>query len=245
MDHIVASLATAPEQGLVSLRLDDCFLRPAALESLCRAVRTSSLKNISLRHNRISASGGVALALMIRDYPDVVPTPLSPNPSMSGTPISSVASSPTSSVANLSLPSPMTPSLASPIPRVGPQLPPPKHPVAMGLQTTYTPYVPRARRGRAGPTIATHPLSPTGEHVPIITSSTQGGVTARHPAPGSPMGARHADGSLRSDAGPSAALLDKVRALDSLPRLGALRTLDLKGNDLRVSKTFFWVLFVG
>ena len=34
--------------------------------------------------------------------------------------------------------------------------------------------------------------------------------------------------------GPSAALLDKVRALDALPRLGALRTLDLKGNDLRV-----------
>ena len=38
----------------------------------------------------------------------------------------------------------------------------------------------------------------------------------------------------RHDAGPSAALLDKVRALDALPRLGALRTLDLKGNDLRV-----------
>lgn len=40
--------------------------------------------------------------------------------------------------------------------------------------------------------------------------------------------------SARHDAGPSAALLDKVRALDALPRLGALRTLDLKGNDLRV-----------
>jgi hypothetical protein len=33
---------------------------------------------------------------------------------------------------------------------------------------------------------------------------------------------------------PSAALLDKVRALDSLPRLGELRTLDLRGNDIRV-----------
>jgi len=39
------------------------------------------------------------------------------------------------------------------------------------------------------------------------------------------------------EAGPSAALLDKVRALDALPRVGALRTLDLKGNDLRVC---FW-----
>lgn len=35
-------------------------------------------------------------------------------------------------------------------------------------------------------------------------------------------------------AGPSVALLDKVRALDSLPRLGALKTLDLRGNDLKV-----------
>ncbi|KAJ7751809.1 hypothetical protein DFH07DRAFT_826178 [Mycena maculata] len=32
--------------------------------------------------------------------------------------------------------------------------------------------------------------------------------------------------------GPSAALLDKVRVLDALPRVGALWTLDLKGNDL-------------
>lgn len=38
--------------------------------------------------------------------------------------------------------------------------------------------------------------------------------------------------------GPSAALLDKVRALDSLPRIGALRTLDLKGNDLRGGITY-------
>ena len=39
-------------------------------------------------------------------------------------------------------------------------------------------------------------------------------------------------------AGPSAALLDKVRALDALPRLGELRTLDLRGNDIRVSSPF-------
>lgn len=36
------------------------------------------------------------------------------------------------------------------------------------------------------------------------------------------------------DQGPSAALLDKVRALDALPRIGSLKTLDLKGNDIRV-----------
>ncbi|KAF5339788.1 hypothetical protein D9611_009036 [Ephemerocybe angulata] len=238
IEYIVASLSTAPEPGLVSLRMDDCLLRPAVLETLCRAVRTSSLRNISLRHNRISASGGVALALMIRDYPDVVPTPLSPAPSMSWTPSSSAASSPTSSVSNLPLPlpSPLAP------PKSGlPPAPPPRHPPAVGLQTTYTPYVPRSRRGRptGTPTTATSNISPAGQHVPLITSSSQGGVTTRHPppSPATPTSA-HPEGSFRHDAGPSAALLDKVRALDSLPRLGALRTLDLRGNDLRTGITY-------
>jgi protein phosphatase 1 regulatory subunit 37 len=91
------------------------------------------------------------------------------------------------------------------------------------------------------------PLSPTGQQIPIITSSSQGGVTTRHLSAAS--GHRHdvsfshsnannstsSTAGARHDTGPSAALLDRVRALDSLPRLGALRTLDLKGNDLRVS----------
>lgn len=35
IEYIVAALAIAPESGLASLRLDDCQLRPAALEALC------------------------------------------------------------------------------------------------------------------------------------------------------------------------------------------------------------------
>lgn len=198
-----------------------------------RAVRTSSLKNISLRHNRISASGGVALALMIRDYPDVVPGHLSPTPSnIFDTPTSSVASSPTSSVTNLSL-STNPPSLSVNT-NIASLPPPPRHPT-VNMQTTYTPYVPKARRGKVAPP-ALNPLSPTGQHVPLITSSSQGGVTTRHPAPGSGSGTAPNGHGLAHDTGPSAALLDKVRALDNLPRLGALRTLDLKGNDLRVSE---------
>ena len=38
--------------------------------------------------------------------------------------------------------------------------------------------------------------------------------------------------------GPSAALLEQVRALDNLPRLGALQTLDLKGNDIRTGISY-------
>lgn len=38
IEYIVAALETAPEPGLISLRLDDCSLRPAALEALCTPI---------------------------------------------------------------------------------------------------------------------------------------------------------------------------------------------------------------
>jgi protein phosphatase 1 regulatory subunit 37 len=248
----VAALKNPPETGILSLKLDDCALRPAALEALSKAVRTSSLRNISLRHNRINATGAVALALMIKDYPDSASIPLS-----STSPASSAPPSPISSSASLPL-SPVLPAVPQ-SPQLGStaltsrqhpptshtphqsstangktnSLPPPPHrtaPATPQLQTTYTPYVPRSRRGAAGvaasqaappprtptaPAAAMSSVSPPAS-VPIITSSAQGGVTTR-----------------TTHQGPSAALLDKVRALDNLPRLGALRTLDLRGNDLR------------
>ena len=42
------------------------------VKSSAHAVRSSSLRNISLRHNKITANGAVALALMIKDYPDAM-----------------------------------------------------------------------------------------------------------------------------------------------------------------------------
>ena len=173
---------------------------------------------------------------MIKDYPDVVPATPSPT---------SLPSSPVSSTMSQSPPgTPTTPTSSGfasfPLPnspRFGPILPPPRHPHTTP-QTTYTPYIPRKTRRAHQPTPL--PLSPTGQPVPLITSSLQGGVTTRHPVPsplssGSLSSDASVDARLRHTLGPSAALLDKVRALDTLPRLGALRTLDLRGNDLRVS----------
>ncbi|KAH7929207.1 RNI-like protein [Leucogyrophana mollusca] len=245
IDPSPATDTTLPNTGLVSLRLDDCALKPAALEALSRTVRTSSLRNISLRHNRITATGAVALALMIRDYPDAIPVPGAP-------------SSPAGSVSAFSPPpSPMSPSFPNPQSpatnanaNAPPPRPPPRHPAAAGPQTTYTPYIPRARRAPAAvPAHAnsyayTNPLSATGHPVPIITSNSQGGITTRHEAGGGLVnGSASAGGSAITHnnahaQGPSAALLDKVRALDTLPRLGALRTLDLRGNDLRSGVTY-------
>ncbi|KAG6828374.1 hypothetical protein H0H92_008216 [Tricholoma furcatifolium] len=269
IEYIVAALATAPNPGLVSLRLDDCALRPAALETLSRAVRTSSLRNISLRHNRITATGAVALALMIRDYPDTVPTTSTTSSfpsSASGTPSSSAASSPTSSHFNLPLPtspttptpSTLTPSSAAPPQsapaRPGPVLPPPRHPT-QNVQTTYTPYIPRSRRpGPGTPSTTTTPVYPNPplSAVPIITSSSQGGVTTRHlppqphsAAPGgvfdrkplSGLGGLGGAGSGRHDAGPSAALLDKggiTYIAQVLKRNRTLKVLNLSENKLDV-----------
>jgi protein phosphatase 1 regulatory subunit 37 len=45
IEFIVAALETPPEQGLESLRLDDCSLRPAALEILCESISSHSLSS--------------------------------------------------------------------------------------------------------------------------------------------------------------------------------------------------------
>lgn len=204
--------------------------------STAQAVRVSSLRNISLRHNKINATGAVAVALMIRDYPDRFPasagnSPSSPQSFLSPPATPSTPSSPVS---------PELPLAPVPPPRSGPILPPPRHPSA-APQTTYTPYIPKARRAAAAAASATtlnntNPLSPNGQQIPIITSSAQGGVTARHPVP--PPFSQTSTQPGHHGHGPSAALLDKVRALDALPRLGALRTLDLRGNDIRVGLLF-------
>ncbi|KAJ7123492.1 hypothetical protein C8R44DRAFT_620615 [Mycena epipterygia] len=241
VECIVAALGeySPGPRGLVSLKLDDCALRAAALETLSRAVRTSSLRNISLRHNRISPTGAVALALMIRDYPDVLNAPVPASPSshhhqhldLTNSPASSVHSSPT--IPPAPLPLALGPGGKPP--------PPPRHPgsTITAAQTTYTPYVPR-RRQQSVPV----PAAPPGRAV--VASSVQGGVTARH-VPSLDTGRGLTGDALskererereRERDGPSAALLDKVRALDALPRVGALRTLDLRGNDLRTGITY-------
>ena len=83
--------------------------------------------------------------------------------------------------------------------------------------------------------------APDPPNVPVITSSSGGGVVVRHTVNGTVnaggVGGLHP--AKKGSGGPSAALLDNVRALDSLPRLGELRTLDLRGNDIRVCYTIF------
>ncbi|KAG1850462.1 hypothetical protein F4604DRAFT_1970301 [Suillus subluteus] len=217
VDYTAVSLTTVPEPGLTSLHLDYCSLRVPALDVAIN-VRTSSnfdqvwqpelfvirpFATSLLRHKRINATGAVALALMIRDHPDVVPT--TPNSSTFPSQGSIISSPPSSPIPPFAHPPP-----PSSVTRTGPVLPPPRLLSTMPPQTTYAPH---------------------------------GDVTTRHLAPNTvpqrSKGGLHPNGTAhRHDDRPSAALPDEVRALDALPRLGALRTLDLRGNDLRNEVTY-------
>lgn len=229
LEKVDLSFQSTGKPQLVSLRMDGCNLRPAALEALAHAVRTAPLQHISLRNNRIAPSGAVALALMIKDYPDTVPH------ATNG--IGSVPSSPSISQ-SMPLSPPPTPrsTVISPATAVRqaaiPPAPAPTQQATPG--TTYTPYIPRSKRASAI-AVVTAPASVDREErqVPRFSTSQGGGVTTRHLPTQSPSEVVSAATAAARAAGPSIALLDKVRALDNLPRLGALKTLDLRGNDLR------------
>lgn len=72
-----------------------------------------------------------------------------------------------------------------------------------------------------------------------VPPNSQSGAGAAGEGVGAGRGQQGAATGSPSSHGPSAALLDKVRALDALSRLGALRTLDLRGNDIRVRDLIF------
>lgn len=67
----VASEEKAPlTSAIISLRLENCAIRGRLLSLLAPAVRYSDLKHLSLRRNRINQMSAVALAIMLKDYPD-------------------------------------------------------------------------------------------------------------------------------------------------------------------------------
>lgn len=230
--------------GLITLRIDDCNLRYPALEVLAQAVRHSPLQHISLRNNRISSQSAVALAIMIKDYPDALTQPGQYNISPTSTPPPGSpvqAQPPTIPGATHQYRSLYASSPAASVVRQAVINQTAQATIQPGA-TTYTPYIPRAKRGSLVAAVSQQSSTERERQVPVISTSVGGGVTtATRPAPlpnpvqPSPREVVSAAQAAARNAGPSAALLDKVRALDNLPRLGALKTLDLRGNDIRVS----------
>ncbi|KAG0221980.1 hypothetical protein BGW42_007043 [Actinomortierella wolfii] len=62
---------------LEELHLDNCGLRGQVLETLAPAIRESNIRKLSIKNNRIGATGGVWIGVLMRDYDDnpSVPTP--------------------------------------------------------------------------------------------------------------------------------------------------------------------------
>lgn len=64
------SKAKRTRRALSGVKFDECALRGPGLEALAHAIRTSQIQTVSLRSNRVGPTGAVAIALMIKDYPD-------------------------------------------------------------------------------------------------------------------------------------------------------------------------------
>ncbi|KAL7417904.1 hypothetical protein BDY24DRAFT_437411 [Mrakia frigida] len=234
---VLGSDAAEGDVGLATLRLDGCGLRGASLESLAQGVRNSTIVNISLRRNKISSLGGVALAIMIKDIPDQ-PHQTSSNPfSSQPPPSSSSTTSSTNTTSNSS--SALTPAGNS----------------EPGPATTYSAYTPRRRQTASSAQSQSEPSSSTDANgeaalkpIPQITTNLAGGVTKRTLPAGysldTPDGSDDEDqndvlrppaakGVVGSSLAGATMMQSRVRSLDDVMRMGKLVTLDLKGNDLR------------
>ncbi|GAA6058458.1 hypothetical protein JCM3770_002732 [Rhodotorula araucariae] len=171
--------------AVLSLRLDNCGLRGPALEVLAAGIRTSELKHISLRKNRINAAGAVSLAVLIRDYP--------------------LSSDPSSTFASATA----MPFGASSV------LTPNDSPAISALAFEPTNSV-SARQ---------HRLPASAAALPSSVSADQEAEPPFAPADREAWRLSEARTRLR-------------KQLDGLPRIGALLTLDIKGNDIRNGVTY-------
>ncbi|KAG1854899.1 hypothetical protein F4604DRAFT_2042807 [Suillus subluteus] len=222
VEYIVVSSTSAPEPGLISLHLGDCSLRVPALDLLARVIHNPSFRNVILRHNRTNAIGAVALALMIRGYPHVVPTtPNSPTFRSQGSDIISSAIPLSLIYLHYLLPMQDLYYLLK-------QLICHTHLVLEEVQQQHN--LPRSRfLANLSPSI----LKSTGRfhHPPSRTKYWASAVSGR------------TQSQWYDPKGPNPAFLDMERALDALSGLGVLCTADLQSSDLRNGLTYLARVF--
>lgn len=225
--------------------------------SPAQGVRNSTIVNISLRRNKISSLGGVALAIMIKDIPDQ-PHQTSSNPFSNSNSTSQTLPPSSSSTTTTSTTTNTASSLSAGGAGGNSNGPTPT--------TTYSAYTPRRRQTQPQPqpqptsSSSTQPQPQRPESIregeeaelkpiPEITTNLAGGVTKRTLPAGysleTPDGSDEEEderehASTKVAVGSSLAratmMQSRVRSLDDVTRMGKLVTLDLKGNDLRVSR---------
>ncbi|UZJ56958.1 hypothetical protein CBS101457_006278 [Exobasidium rhododendri] len=215
--------------SLASLRLENCGLRTNSLEVLAQSVRFSDLNHLSLRRNKIGQIGAVALAIMLKDYPDA--TSSSTRDSLAVSKLEQVQQQHATKQQSAS------PSHSAPILRSGRSLSP---------ALPQVPFVVSSPGGgvtrRSMPIIEGYSSNGT-----LSTSSGTAGVTStgldspaldfeRTLTDEEREQVKHLKVNERRTEEEAMALFHARRAkriLSTLPRVGSLLTLDLKGNDIR------------
>jgi hypothetical protein len=250
--------------SVISLRLENCGLKTASLEMLSQAVRFSELRHISLRRNRIAQLGAVALAIMLKDYPDSRPAApqaeqqWQPHQQRTGASAQSRSASYSDGLSGSNgMPYAVRQGSSAGPSAYAVRSPPGSRSASLDAQGS------RGRAAESGNVIAAErSYSPALPDVPMMVSSAGGGVTNRR-MPNSYEGTNGARAPILSPAQElERTLSDHERAevcaaahpsqteeeaislyqakrarriLADLPRVGNLLTLDLKGNDVRVS----------
>nr|ODN75708.1 hypothetical protein L203_06480 [Cryptococcus depauperatus CBS 7841] len=203
---------------LFTLRLDACGLgtKLPLLETLAHAVRSSNLRNLSLRKNKIGVAGGVAVALILRDWPDGAMSQLRSLIGLEGLNGMSASSSDTLSyLSNTS--------------------------GVIGASTTgeKSQYAPKVKESHTvNSTSNTAPAS----NVSLSKTSTQlKEFQAEKDLPPTPASTVLESGStpkMTQAGATSMALAKSVKALEGVERIGKLVTLDLKGNELKTGVSY-------
>ncbi|WVQ77942.1 hypothetical protein IAT38_000022 [Cryptococcus sp. DSM 104549] len=229
---------TSTPAAVQTIRMDGCGLRAAVLETLAQGVRSSDLRNISLRRNKINALGAVALALMIRDYPDSAATSLK----SSASPFSSTTSLNTEPAAPLP---PVAVPYAARARRGQPAAA--AAAAAAAAEERDLPPIPLVVSSPAGGiTSRTLPEGyrppPPPKHPLVMPSGGNSSMQEAGNFPGlvSSVGVL-AEGKMVTGGeagGASVALQRSVRALAGVERIGRLLTLDLKSNEIRTGVNY-------
>ncbi|BGO92036.1 hypothetical protein NBRC10512_001011 [Rhodotorula toruloides] len=182
---------------VLSLRMENCGLRGPALEVIANGIRSSQIKHVSLRRNRINAAGGVALAAIIRDYP------------VSSDPSSAFSPSPASAT-------PFSASLFG---------------QSNGSNDSLSTASPAFEAGNSVTARQQHRDSDGGRH--------RASSSATLLAPDSQDGQERPTAMTEREVFRLSEARARLRKqIDGLPRIGALLTLDVKGNDIRNGVTY-------
>lgn len=195
--------------AIVSLRLENCGLKGASLAMLAQGVRFSQIKHLSLRRNRINPMGAVALAVMLKDYPD------SPSEPQRGR----VGSEPTEPEAGRSGR------------HIGPGL---GYSSALQDLSPDLPEIPLITPTLTGGVTARHVS--VSSQMSRELNGAHSSEHARHQNSGCESQAGGHDMDVGAVALSQAKRAKRM--LDNMPRMGSLLTVDLKSNDIRGGVTY-------